>query len=302
MSNGKVVSDTSLTLRSLLDERLNQGDAADRLGSAVTVTVDSPHRVSQEEFRLNLFLYNVMQDEGRRNSGGWVPLARTDRTQKFAPEPLALRLYYLLTAFAANGQTEHHLLGEAMQALYLHRRLAEGLLLGSLKDGPVRAEHVEVNLLNLDVDALQKIWGSQTEFLRTSVAYEVTPVFLDDDRPGAEEGLVGVKKDGTPQDDYRIVDVVPFPYPLGVAPDAAPPGAVVRLYGSGLLMLHPETGKNLLRVLFGGVEAEQILAGSSEGAVNVRVPPGLKPGTVEVRLRLDRYLSRSVPFEIAEPP
>lgn len=292
MSNASVVRDMSLTLRALLETRLNGDGGAPRLGAPVTVTVDSPHRGNQDEFRLNLFLYNLIQDEGRRNSGGWVPLARGDKAQRFVAEPLALRLYYLMTAFAADGLTEHHLLGEAMQTLFLHRRLGEAQLKGSLKEGPVRAEHVDVNLLNLDVDALQKIWGSQTEFLRSSVAYEVTPIFLDADQADAEVRLV----------EERHVGVVPFPHPTGVAPEAAPPGEVVRLYGAGLLLPQPVTGRNLVRVLFGGVDAEQVAAGSSGGALGVRVPPNLKPGTVEVRLQLDRYLSRSVPFEVTAPP
>lgn len=301
MSNASVVRDTSLTLRSLLEGWLNGDGGAPRLGAPVTVTVESPHRVNQDEFRLNLFLYNVAQDEGRRNSG-WVPLGRTDRAQSFAPEPLALRLYYLMTAFASDGLTEHHLLGEAMQALYRQRRLAEALLKGSLKDGPVRADHVEVNLLNLDIDAIQKIWGSQTEFLRTSVAYEVTPIFLDDARANAEAQLVGVKRDGTLQDNYRIIDPIPFPYPMSIAPDAAPPGALVRLYGSGLSLPHPETGLNLVRAFFGDIEAVQTPTSSSPGALSVRVPPELKPGPVEVRLQLDRYVSRCISFDITKPP
>lgn len=290
MSTASVVRDMSLTLRALLEARLN-GDGAPRLGAPVTVTVDSPHRGNQDEFRLNLFLYNLVQDEGRRNSGGWVPLGRVDQAQRFAPEPVALRLYYLMTAFAADGLTEHHLLGEAMQALHLHRRLDETVLKGSLKEGPVRATHVDLILLNLDIDALQKIWGSQTEFLRTSVGYEITPIFLDADQAGAEVRLV----------EERHIDVVPFPHPTGIAPDRAAPGAIVRLYGAGLLLPQLITGRNLVRVLFGGIDAEQFTDGSSTGALRVRVPPDLQPGKVDVRLQLDRYLSHSIPFEVSPP-
>src|SRR4051812_19922867 len=216
MSTADVIQDTSLTLKSLIETRLNGATGAPRLGAPVAVTVDSPHRGSHDELRLNLFLYNMVQDEGRRNSGGWVPIGRTGTSQKFAAEPLALRLHYLLTAFANDGLTEHHLLGEAMQVLYLNRRLPEDALKGSLRDGPLRAESVEINLLNVDVDGLQKIWGSQTEFLRTSVAYEVVPIFLDADEAGAEVRLVEERRFG----------VVPFPYPVALSLEAAPPGGV----------------------------------------------------------------------------
>ena len=286
MSDPKVIQDTSLTLRSLLEARLNSNGGV--LGSPVTVTVDSPHRGNQDEFRINLFLYNLVQDEGRRNSGGWLPLDRTAQTQKFVAEPLALRLYYLVTAFAGDGLTEHHLLGEAMQVLYVNRRIPEAQLKGTLKNSRVRAEHVEVNLLNLDVDTLQKIWGSQTEPLRASVAYEVEAVFLDSTEAGAEVKLV----------EERVVGVIPFPYPNTVAPEAAPPGAVVRLYGAGLVVPQPVTGHNLVRIWFGDAEAELVPDRDSQGVVSVRVPATLKPGPVSIMLQLDRYVSRSIPFEV----
>lgn len=290
MSDPKVLHDTSLTLKALLEARLNRDGGA--LGSPVSVTVDSPHRGNQEEFRINLFLYNLVPDEGRRNSGGWLPLERSAQTQRFAAEPLALRLYYLVTAFAADGLTEHHLLGEAMQALYTSRHIPEDQLKGTLKSGRLRADRVEVNLLNLDVDALQKIWGSQTEPLRTSVAYEVEAVFLDSTEASAEVKLV----------EERVVEVIPFPQPFTVAPPQAPPGAVVRLYGSGLVVPQPVTGRNLVRIWFGDVEAELLPDGASPGVVSVRVPSTLNPGRVSIALQLDRYTSPSISFDVQEAP
>jgi hypothetical protein len=290
MSDANVIHDASLTLQSLLDARLNP-PGAPRLGVPVAVTVDSPHRGNQGEFRINLFLYNVMQDEGRRNSGGWIPMERTESAQRFAPEPLALRLSYLVTAFAGEGLTEHHILGEAMQALYTHRRVPEELLKGTLKSSPVRADHMEITQLNLDIDALQKIWGSQTEPLRTSVAYEVEAVFLDPDEPAAEVEIV--REDGV------NVGFVPFPHLDVVVPDAAPPGATVRLLGANLRVLDPAGQRNLVSIRFGDIEVQPLPGASSAGALSVRVPPSLKPGArVEVRPQLDRYLGRAVLFDV----
>lgn len=295
MSDAGVIRDVSNTLKSILDSRLNTNGGASRFGSAgtsVTVTIDSPHRGNHEDLRINLFLYQILQDESRRNSGGWVPLERTDTSQRFAPEPLALRLYYLMTAFAGDGLTEHHLLGAAIQSLYANRRIPEELLRGSLKESRVRAEHVQLVLLNSDVDMLQKIWGSQTEPLRTSVAYEVEVVFIDADEANAEVKLV----------EERVLDVVPVPYLAGIAPEAAVPGAVVRVYGANLLLDTPTGAQSLLKIWIGGVEAEILPERRSGGAVSVRVPESkqLKPGPVQVRAQLDKYFSRSVPFEILE--
>lgn len=285
MSDPVVIREMSLTLQTLLKERLNRDGTG--LGSTVEVTVDSPHRGKQEEFRVNLFLYNLVQDEGRRNAGGWIGFERGAQFQKFAREPLALRLFYLVTALAGDGLTEHHLLGEAMQALYINRRIPTEKLQGSLKTGRVRAEHVEVNLLNLDIDTLQKIWGSQHEPPRTSVAYQVDTVFLDSSEADAEVQLV----------QERIVEVLAFPSPTAVAPEAAPVGAVVRLYGAGLMVPQPRTGRNLVRAWFGDAEAE-LLPGGSAGAVSLRVPATLKPGPAAIKLQLDRYTSQLVAFEV----
>jgi Pvc16 N-terminal domain len=287
MSDHDVIQDTSLTLKALLEARLTGNG-----GTPVVVTVDSPHRGDQQsEFRVNLFLYNVIQDESRRNSGGWIPLERGATTQRFAAEPLPLKLYYLVTAFAGDGLTEHRLLGQAMQVFYLNRRIPEAQLRGTLKTSRVRAEHVEINLLNIDVDMHQKIWGSQNEPPRTSVAYEVTAVFLDALESEAEVRLV----------EERLVDMVPFPYPATLSAEAARPGDVVRLYGSGLVVPQPATGRNLVRIWIGGVEAEVLPDNASPGALGVRVPATVKPGSTSVVVQLGRYISRSIPLDVMEP-
>ena len=139
MSDANVIHDISATLRALLDERFKASGASGTGGAAVTVTVDSPHRGTHDELRVNLYLYNIVQDEGRRNiGGGWVPLTRTASSQTFAAEPLALRLYYLVTAFAVDGLTEHNLLGQAMQELYKNRRIPHDALKGTLKDSTLQ--------------------------------------------------------------------------------------------------------------------------------------------------------------------
>lgn len=293
MSDAGVIRDMSSTLKSILESRLNANGGANQFGSAgttVTVTVDSPHRGNHEDLRVNLYLYQLVQDEHRRNSGGWVPLERMEKSQRFAPEPLALRLYYLVTAFAGDGLTEHHLLGAAIQALYVNRRVPEEALKGTVKDSEVRAEHVQLTQLNLDVDTIQKIWGSQTEPMRASVAYEVEALFIDADEAGADVRLV----------EERVLGVVPVPYLSMVAPEAAGPGAQVRVYGANLVLPSPTGATNLVKIWFGDTEVEVLPNRQSTGAVSVRIPDGFKPGTVRIRAQLDAYFSRSIPFDVLE--
>src|SRR5215472_6667970 len=117
MSDASVIKDVSDTLRSILDSHLNPPGTATK----VTVTVDNPQRSSGEDLRVNLYLYHILQDEGRRNVGPRMETARTDDRVTYIPEPLALKLYYMVTAFAPDGGTEHRLIGEAMQAFLANR-------------------------------------------------------------------------------------------------------------------------------------------------------------------------------------
>src|SRR6185503_9409250 len=179
MSTADVIHDVSLLLQNLLKT----------VGSQVTVTVDSPQRVTSQGPLLNLFLYLVGVDDSRRNTG-WVALSEKSGRPKekranpeiFAPEPLALKLFYLVTAFAVDGLAEQRLLGHAIQIFHENQHL-------STKDLPERtaarlkAEQMDLVLLDLDIDAMQKIWGQGKESLRASVAYEVAGIYLESGVP-----------------------------------------------------------------------------------------------------------------------
>lgn len=292
MSDASVIRDVSATLRALLEARFNGSGipGSGSLGAPVTVTVDSPQRPSNDELRVNLFLYHILQDEGRRNSGGWVALARTENSQAFAKEPLALKLYYVVTAFASDGLTEHRLLGEAMQVLNHFRRIPPDRLQGSLKTSTLRAEPMEIVLLNLEVDMLHKIWGNLSEPLRASAAYEVSAVFLDALDPDKDVPLVKEVHG----------DIVAVPWLATIQPESAAPGATVRIFGANLHVPNPAE-KEMAQIYFGSVRAQVLASALSGGAMTVKVPELLKQGTVEVTARLGEYISRAIPFDVLAP-
>jgi len=298
MSDASVIHDVSATLRALLDARLNASgvSGANSLGASVTITVESPQRPSNDELRINLFLYHVLQDEGRRNSGGWLPVKQTDKSQTFAAEPLALKLCYVVTAFASDGLTEHRLLGEAMQALYHYRRIPPALLQGALKNSAIQADQMEIVLLNLEVDTLHKIWGNMSEPLRASAAYEVGAVFLDSLDPNTEVPLIQEVRG----------DVVAVPWLATLEPESAAVGATVRVYGANLHAPSPD-GTEMAQVFFGPFRAPIVSSGVGGGSLTVVVPAQCqppaqsKPGPVEVTVRLGTYISRAVAFYVEAP-
>ncbi len=276
MSDYNVIHDLSDTLRVLLNNRLNQP------GRPVLVTVDSPHKDNESEPRPNLSLYPILQDEHRRNTGGYIPLEKAGGYQRFVPEPLAFKLFYLITAFAADGLSEHRLLGEAIQTLHKYPYIPKSVLQGSLASSEVVPDRIQLVLQNLDLEALNNIWGNNVALLRASVAYEVNIVFLDPaDAADRQVRLV----------EEVVGEVVPVPYLSYIYPESAAPGDMVKIYGANLAL-------DCLKIWFGATVVEPLEAGWTSGSCRVEVPADLSHGHVAVRLQLVDYFSAAREFEV----
>jgi hypothetical protein len=293
VSDFNAIRDVSETLRLLLQRQLQARDPS------VVVTVDSPHKEGQPEPRVNLYLYLINQEEHRRNSGGWVPLGNDRQVERRVKEPLALRLHYLLTAFASDGSSEHRLLGESIQILFNHQHIAEEDLQGNLAESEVRARNLQVVLLNMDLESINSIWGNNVALLRASVAYEVSLVFLEPGEPEARVPVVREKTPGSGEPD-EVFDVRPVPFLATIEPDAAEPGEIVRISGANMasqfLQVRFEAPDNRVAVVHpeGG--------GRSGGKLRVVVPDTLGTNRrVRVRLQMEQYRSASVSFDILEP-
>jgi hypothetical protein len=135
--------------------------------------------------RLNWFLYRVSPDPTYRNmeppNKGW-------RTARGNP-PLALRLSYLLSAFAAakpaggdQEQFAHVGLAAVMQAVYENAVVGDGSpiltpALATFVDPLV--EPIKIVLEDLDLEAVTKIWTAASKPIRLSVGYGVSVVMID---------------------------------------------------------------------------------------------------------------------------
>ncbi|TQM84984.1 uncharacterized protein DUF4255 [Saccharothrix saharensis] len=82
---------------------------------------------------VNVFLYDIREDQTRRSTGNLEVLARDHLVAHRRP-PRWFRLSYLVTAWTNRPQDEHRLLSEALACLACHSRLAEEWLTGSLAD------------------------------------------------------------------------------------------------------------------------------------------------------------------------
>jgi Pvc16 N-terminal domain len=294
MSDASVITDVSETLRSILDAHLNpsgppEPGAPPGVGAPVTVTVDNPQRSAGEDLRVNLYLYHILQDESRRNTGPRLQTSRSADSATFIAEPLPLKLYYMVTAFAPEGRTEHRLIGETLQAFYTHRILEPAVLKGGLATSPIKPDRIQLVLLNQDLETLHRIWGNFQEALRPSATYEVDGVYLDA-RPALEHSVKIVQQ--------RAIDVVAIPFLADVSPGAARPGATVRLYGANLDLRSPDGATSLVRILFNGAPIAPVADRRTNRALSIVIPPSTPPGEATLQAQIDDFTSRSVVLQV----
>ena len=174
MSNSLAIAAVTSTLRNFLD-------AVQTDLPGTVVTVQPPNTARRDETRpnqLNLFLYQVMPNTGWRNQD--LPSTRAGET---GSPPLALDLYYLLTAFGLNDDDAlgHQLLGQAMSILHDHPVLNRNSIRDALAGNDLheQIEGIRITHEPISMDDLFKMWTTfQTEY-RISVAYKATVVLIN---------------------------------------------------------------------------------------------------------------------------
>ncbi len=120
MSNALAIAAVTTSLVNLISTKIG-ADPAQNLPSGIGVTAQPPDAANNDTnftHQVNLFLYHAMPNAAWRN----MPIpARGDSAQP----PLALNLYYMITAYAREkGDTgdidSHNLLGRVMRVLFDH--------------------------------------------------------------------------------------------------------------------------------------------------------------------------------------
>jgi len=198
MGNALAIAAVSAVLKDLL----NNGLIDAQLSTDVTVRVGPPPSQNGNgngtiPTQLNLFLYQVMPNLGWRNERLPSRNAQGDRTTN---APLALDLHYLLTAYGAEEFEAEILLGYAMQLLHENAILSRGAIrrtfagastgvsgsiLPSSFQGLAAAglseqlELIKITPLNLDGEAMSRLWSSLQTHYRTSTAYYVSVVLIE---------------------------------------------------------------------------------------------------------------------------
>lgn len=289
MSTALGIAAVTATLRDLLNNGLlDQSPPGD-----VSVTVLPPDRVwpsapGAKTNSLNLFLYHVSTNPGYRNH---LMPSRDSEGNRTTNPPLALDLYYMLTAYGVEDFNAEILLGYGMQILHetsvltkKHIEAALGgtgvavtgsdlpdnvTLLGSA-DLANQLESIKLSPYNCSVDEAYKLWSAFQSPYRPSAYYMATVLLIESTRP--TRATLPVKE--------RVVVTVPLLHPsiTAVEPLIVPFSAapLLTLKGSGL----QEVGASA----FVGDLAAPISAGATDSSMTVTLPAGVHAGTNQVRV------------------
>ncbi|MGH7495329.1 MAG: DUF4255 domain-containing protein [bacterium] len=181
MSNALAIAAVTTTLRNLVENGLENA------GPGVHVITKPPDKArddNQFPNRVNLFLYQTMPNAAWRN----MDMPRQVKPGETGFPPLALSLYYLITAYSENDDEvkSNSLIGHAMSVLHDFPvlgtdKINELLLLDSgLRD---QVERVRITPQPLSLEEISKLWTTfQTQF-RFSAAYQVSVVLIESTRP-----------------------------------------------------------------------------------------------------------------------
>ena len=178
MSEYTVIDDITNSMLNLIKTNSDGLLLPDHISAAspADITDDNPPRLS-------LFLYQIGENEHLKNQG----MQQTDAGQLRYP-PLSLNLYYLMTSYAQSRDTEHQIIGRAMQILYDNTVIRGSLLQGSLSG---MFEQIIVVLNPIPLDDMNKLWsmfGSKP--YRLSITYKVSTALIDSTRERSGDRVI----------------------------------------------------------------------------------------------------------------
>ncbi len=203
MSNALAIASVTAVIKDLLDNAVIDNLVNTAVGGSVTVTALSPSRVTigtGEVPQLNVFLYHVAPNAGWRNYG--LP-SIGERGERLSNQPLALDLFYLITAYGKESFEAEILLGYAMQLMHenpvLNRdSIRKALQSNQSNPSPIdtkilppslealrasdladQIEQIKITPLVLSTEEISRLWSAFMASYRPSVAYQISVVLIE---------------------------------------------------------------------------------------------------------------------------
>jgi hypothetical protein len=289
VSNGLAIAATTRVISSIIEDWVNAANITTLMPVPVIslLAPDMINTSSSETPHLNLFLYQVMRNQGwsperfpARDSSG----AQVDRPY------LALDLHYALSAYG-QSDSAHSLLGFGTQALHetpvLSRGRVQTILSGLNSPADVlttsglasQIEQIKITPLPMSLDDLSKLWMAFQAKFRPTACYAATVVLIESTKP---------VKSTLPVTSRNLV-VLPFTPPSidSIKPQivAFAAGATIQLRGQSLL----QPG---MSAVFGNGQSASLATTPDPSRVGVTLP-SLPAGVNTVRVV--RYVDVGVP-------
>ena len=177
MSDSKAIATVTAALRNLL----GGVDGVTHVLPDTQITTKPPYKARADHDhsnQLNLFLYHIAPNASWRERS--VAEARTGNGQA---SPLALNLYYLITAYGRDHDEifSHQLIGEAMSILHTHGVLLPEEIRVALPDpdiAPPPIEEIRIVPQTLSQEEVARLWSTFQTPYGLSIFYQVSVVLL----------------------------------------------------------------------------------------------------------------------------
>lgn len=171
MGDFGVIADVSTIIVETLTQALSGLSQAE---PPIAELNDLSETVTTPPPKLTVFLYEICEDPTSRNR----PPVRTQPPDPLVTRkpPMALLLRYLITPWGGDPETQHRMLGRALQTFYDDAILNGAQLTGSLA---ASTDSLHVTLTSLTLDQKSWVWYAIQKPYRISLNYEVRVVNLD---------------------------------------------------------------------------------------------------------------------------
>lgn len=284
MSDWQAIAAVTNTLRELLDPAVTN-DIPAALSSyalgdtAITTRAPGKARKAGDPPQLNLFLYGVAHSEAWRNIDMQESLRRTGS----ASAPMALDLYYLLTAYGVddNDMAGHFLLARAMRIFNDNAVLGRDVLNHAMPSSDVseQVERIRIIPHALSNEEITKLWSSLMAEYRLTTAYQVSVVLIDGTR--AARAPLPVLKRGELDRGPAVQASLTPPYPVltGASVPGRQPAARMgdTLTLTGYNLAGSAVNVHLINAKLGTDTILAPLAGGTSTSISVTIPDPTTP-------------------------
>ncbi|MGN7760615.1 DUF4255 domain-containing protein [Paenibacillus sp. 22594] len=171
VDTGTVIRDVSTSLKALLKAHVPE------LNDDSFISFGSPSDIDSSTMKLSMCLYYLSHSPSMRNS----EKEEISGTNQFNYPPAYLDLYYLLTPYAKDRETEQLILGRIFQLFHEHPVLSGTDLRGNL--AACGNDKIRISYNNLTIQDIKQLWEVfPGKPAKVSLSYLVSPVKLPADR------------------------------------------------------------------------------------------------------------------------